>query len=188
MKAARLDNELKRIHEKFSYLWQIYGFHVSYFTRDYGMYYRGFVIGLETDLCKLVFEKESNSAVESIALNVGKIGSPVAPLNYSYLVKDGWYPLTGLVYWLSGVECERNKNVDQDLENVSQYLKIYIERVLDLFRSPADFDRKLEYYRNRYKENQISVQKIREERARLHALGVDSSLEIAIANLRGGQK
>ena len=36
--------------------------------------------------------------------------------------------------------------------------------------------------------NQITVQEIREERARLQALGQDSSLEAAIASLRGGKK
>jgi hypothetical protein len=188
MKEARLDNELERIHEKFSFLWKDYHLHVKYLTRDYGMYYRGYIIGLENDVCKLVFEKETESPVESIAINVGKKISPFAPPNYSYFAKDGWYPLVGIIYWLSGVECERHKNADEDLVNVSQYLGLHIEKVLDLFKSPDEFDRKLEHYRNLYKENQITVEKIREERARLHALGLDSSLEAAIANLRGGKK
>jgi hypothetical protein len=188
MKEARLDNELERIYRKFAFLWQNYRFHVRYITRDYGMYYRGFVIGLENDACKLVFEKATNSPVESIAINVGKKVSPFAPPNYSYFAKDGWYPLIGLIYWLSGIECERDKNTDQDLENVGQYLKLHIEKVLDLFRFPHEFDKKLEHYRNLYKENQITIDKIREERARLHALGLDSSLEAAIVSLRGGKK
>jgi hypothetical protein len=49
--------------------------------------------------------------------------------------------------------------VDQDLKNVSQYLKLHIEKVLDLFRFPDEFDGKLAYYRNLYKENQITVGK-----------------------------
>ena len=63
-----------------------------------------------------------------------------------------------------------------------------MDKVIDLFRFPNEFDSKLEYYRNLHKENQITVEKIREERARLHALGQDSSLEVAIASLRGGKK
>ena len=188
MKENRLDIEIERLYKKFPYLWKNYGFHIRYITRDYGMYYRGFIIGLENEMCKLVFEKETNSPVESIAINVGKINSPFAPPNYSYYVKDGWYPLIGLIYWLSGVECERDKDVDQDLEKVSHYLALYFEQALDLFRFPDEFDSKLEYYRNLYKENQITVEKIRQERARLQALGQDSSLEAAIANLRGGKK
>lgn len=63
-----------------------------------------------------------------------------------------------------------------------------MNKVLDLFKFPDEFDKKLQYYRNLYRENQITVEKIREERARLHALGQDSSLEAAIASLRGGKK
>ena len=78
--------------------------------------------------------------------------------------------------------------MDQDLENVSQYLRLHIEKVLDLFKLPKEFDRKLEYYKNLYKENQISVEKIRAERARLQALGQDWSLEAAITSLHGGKR
>ena len=187
MNEARLDNELERIYKKFPFLSESYDFHVKYFTRDYGMYYKGFILGLENDLCKLVFEKETNSSVEPITEYVGTKRSLFAPPNYSYYVKGGWYPLTGLIYWLSGVECERDSNVDQDLENVSQYLKIHMDKLLDLFKSPQDFDKKLEYYRNLNKENQITVEQIRAERARLQALGQDSSLDAAIDNLRRGK-
>lgn len=188
MKEAKLDNELEKIYKKFHFLWNSYEFHVMYFTRDYGMYYHGFIIGLGNDTFKLVFERETNSPAESIAINIGTKRSPFAPLNFSYLAKDGWYPLTGLIYWLSGVECERDKNVDRDLENISQYLRFYIDKVLDLFNSPTEFNRKLEYYQSLYKENQITIEKIREERARLQALGLDSSLEAAIVSLRGGRE
>ena len=188
MKEARLDHELERIYKKLPFLWEDYNFHVKYLTRDYGIYYRGFIIGLENDICKLVFEKESNSPVEPIRDLVGTKSALFTPPDYSYFAEYGWYSLTGLIYWLSGVEYESDKDVDKDLENLSQYLKLHMEKVLDLFRFPDEFDRKLEYYRNLYKENQITVEKIREERARLQALGQDSSLEAAIASLRGGKK
>jgi len=188
MKEARLDNEIERIYKKLPFLWKDYSFHLKYFTRDYGMYYKGFIIGLENDYCKVVFEKETNSSVEPITEYVGTKRSIFAPPNYSYFAKDGWYPLPGLIYWLSGVECERDNNVDQDLENVSQYVKLHMDKLLDLFFSPNEFDKKLEYYRNLNKDNQISVDQIREERARLKTLGQDWSLEAAIASLRGGKK
>jgi hypothetical protein len=188
MEEARLDDELERIYKRFSFLWGSYDFQLRYFTRDYGMYYKGFIIGIGNSICKLVFEKESNSKLESIAINVGKSYSSFTPPNYSYYTKYGWYPLTGLIYWLTGVECERDKAVDQDLEYVSDYLKLNIDKLLDLFKNPNQFDEKIEYHRNLYKDNQITVDKIRRERARLHALGQNSSLEAAIANLRGGKK
>ena len=185
MKEDRLDDELERLHQKFSFLWEDYNFHVKYFTRDYGMYNKGFLIGLENDVCKLVFEKETNSSVEPITEYVGTKGSIFSPPNYSYYPKDGWYPLPGLIYWLSGVKCERDKDVDQDLEYVSQYLKHHIDKLLNLFRDPTTFASKLDYYRKLYQGDQITVEKIRAERTRLQALGQDSSLEAAIASLQG---
>ena len=187
MEEPRLDSELERLYKNFSFLWESHGFHVKCFTRDYGMYSKGFIIGLENDVCKLVFEKETNSQREPIKDYVGMKSALFIPPGYSYFAEDGWYSLTGLLFWLSGVQYEHNKNVDQDLENVTQYLKIYIDKLLDLFKYPNEFDRKLEHLRNQHKANQITVERIREERARLQALGQDSSLEAAIRSLRGGK-
>jgi len=187
MNENRLDDELKRLYEKFPFLWKDYKFHLKYFTRDYGMYYKGFIIGLENDVFKLIFEKETNSQVEPITEYVGVKHALFAPPNYSYSTRDGWYPLPGLIYWLSGVQCERDKDVDRDLENISQYLKLHIDKLLDLFKYPQEFESKLEHYKSLYKDSQITVEKIRDERARLQALGQDSSLEAAIASLRGGK-
>ena len=188
MKEARLDNELERIYKKLPFLWKDYDFHVRYLTRDYGVPYRGFIIGLENDICKLVFEKESNSPVEPIRDYVGTKSALFTPPGHSYFAEYGWYSLTGLICWLSGVQHEYDKDAEKDLENLSQYLKLQMDKVLDLFKFPDEFDRKLEYYRNLYKEDQVTVEKVREERARLQALGQDSSLEAAIAGLRGGEK
>jgi hypothetical protein len=188
MEEGRLDNELEGLYKKFSFLWKDYNFHVKYFTRDYGMYGRGFIIGLENEICKILFEKETNSHVEPIRDYVGTKSAMFRPPHYSYFAKYGWYSLIGLIYWLTDMKCESDNDVDNDLENVSQYLKLNIDKLLDLFKYPDEFDKKLEYYRNLNKENQLTVDKIREERARLQALGLDSSLEAAITSLRGGKK
>ncbi len=188
MEEAKLDSELERIHKTFPYLWESHDFHIKYLTRDYGFYNRGFIIGLENKVCKLLFLKETNSPVDSILERVGTRSALFRPPDDLFSSTDGWYSLTGLIYWLSGIQCERDKNVDQDLENVSQYLRLHIDKVLELFRSPDEFDNKLNYYRNLYKDKQITVEKIRDERARLHALGKDSSLEAVIASLRGAKK
>lgn len=152
------------------------------------MYNRGFFIGLENDVCKLVFEKETNSPVDPIIKRVGTKSALFTPPQESYFASYGWYPLCGLIYWLSGVQYESVKDTDKDLENISGYLKLHMDKVLELFKFPEEFDSKLEYYRNLHKEDQITVEKIREERARLKALGQDWSLEAAIASLRGGKK
>lgn len=188
MEEPRLDNELNRLYKYLPFLWEDYDFHIKYLTRDFGMYYRGFILGLENDVCKMIFMKETNSPVEPVIDYVGTKTALFTPPDYSYFAEYGWFSSTGLIYWLSGVEYEYEKDVNKDLDNLGQYLKPHMDKVLDLFRSPAEFDKKLEYYRNLHKENQITVEKIREERARLQALGQDSSLEAAITSLRGGRK
>jgi hypothetical protein len=182
-----LDNELKRIHKSLPFLWDIHGFHMKYFTRSYGIYHKGYIIGIENDVCRLVFEKETTSIIETIRIYTGSKSALFKPPDYSHLPSNGWYSVLGLLYWLTGVECERFKNVDQDLESTSSYLALYIDNLLELFKFPTEFDSKLQYYRNLHKDNQITIEKIRAERARLHSLGQDSSLEAAIKNLRGGQ-
>ena len=91
MEEDRIDNELKRIYKQLPFLWEDYDFHVKYLTRDHGMYHRGFLIGLENKICKLVFEKESNSPAEPIIDRVGTKSALFTPPNYSYYAKYGWY-------------------------------------------------------------------------------------------------
>jgi hypothetical protein len=188
MKEARLDHELERLYTKLPFLWEEYGFQVKYLTTYYGRCYLGYIVGLENDVCKLVFEKETSSTFEPVIDRIGTRSALFTPPHSSYFKKYGWYPLTGLIYWLSGVQYETVRDVDRDLENLSEYLKLHMDKVLDLFRFPDEIDQRLDYYRNLYKQDQITVEKIREERARLGALGRDSSLEAAIASLRGGRR
>src|SRR5215212_1819109 len=97
MQENRLNNELERFYKKFTFLWVDYGFHVKYFTRDYRMYYRGFLIGPGNNVCNLVFEKETNSQNEPIRNYVGKRSAWFAPPNYSYFAEYDWYSLSGLI-------------------------------------------------------------------------------------------
>ncbi len=183
-----LDIAIARIKAKLPYLWNTYNFNLAYFTRDYGMYYRGFLMGLENDVCRIAFRREYNSVNEPIVGYVGTKKSPFPITSTDYLQRDGWYRLSGLVYWLSGVDYQFEKNVDLNLQDFSEYIQPYMDSILDLFKIPEEIDEKLEHYRNLHKGNQITVEKIREERARLQALGQDSSLEAAITSLRGDKK
>ncbi len=184
MEEVILDTALERIYKNMSFLWTTYDCHLKFFTRAHGR--SGFIIGLENEVCKFLFEKEASW--ETIRYYVGKKDALFVPPNYSYFGKYGWYTLPGLIYWLSGVECEDSKDIDQDLELFSQYLERHIDKLLELFQHPEEFDSKLEYYRNSFKDRQITVDQIRAERARLKALGQDWSLEAAINSLRGGRK
>jgi hypothetical protein len=93
-------------------------------------------------------------------------------------VKDGWFVLRGLLYWVTGIECENVDDVEMDLDNVSRYLQRNIDQLLDLYKYPDEFDKKIEHYRTTFRDRQIAVDKIRQ----------DSSLEAAINSLCGGKK
>ena len=188
MEESRLNNELERLYKKLPFLWEEYGFHLKYFTRDYGFYSKGFIVGLENDICKIAFEKDSPSSSQGSAKHIGTKHAQFMPPNYSYIGENGWYSLTGLIFWLSGVQYESSKDINQDLDNLGQYLRLHMYKLLRMFTPPDQFDSKLERLRNQHKGNQLSVDKIRAERTRLQELGQDSSLEAAIASLRGGKR
>lgn len=184
----RLDNELVRIYDKLPFLWRDHGFHVAYLTRDYGPQGQGFIIGLENEICRLVFAKQTSSQAEAIRDYVGTKTALFYPLDRSYSAGHGWYPLSGLITWLSGVDYDYIKDVDQDLENLSEYLKLYVDLILDVFSDPAQLHHKLQRHQNAPRDRPITVQMLREERARLQGRGQGSSLEAALTNLRGGRR
>lgn len=182
MEEARLDHELERIYKNLTFLWKDYHFHIAYLTRSFGSY--ALILGLENEVCKLLFTWTEDSILKW----AGKKSALFRPTDNSYSDVEGWYPLTELFYGLSGVEYEPVRDTDQDLANLGPYLRLSIDKVLGLFQHPDELDRWLEYYRDLYKDQHITMEQIRAERARLKALGQDASVEAAIASLRGGIK
>jgi hypothetical protein len=184
----RLDAELKRLHNILPFLWQDHEFHIAYLTRDHGPQGQGFILGLENASCRLLFARQSGSQTEAIRDYVGIKTAPFHPPNRSYSAPHGWYPLSGLITWLTGVDFDYVKDVDRDLENLSEYLKLYLDLILDVFSDPAQLQQKLQRHQNAHKDKPITVPMLKEERARLQAAGQDSSLEAALTNLRGGKR
>lgn len=182
----RLDIELERIFKYMGFLWETNGCHLTYFTRSYGVYHRGFLIGLEHQACKFLFEHETSSRRDTIKCNVGKKDSLFRPPDDELSASTGWYSLSDIVYWISGLEREYAKDIDQDLEYLGLYVQNFINDVFDLFRDSGQFDSRLDNYRKRFRGMQISVEQLRAERARLQSLGQDYSIESAIASLRKG--
>jgi hypothetical protein len=184
----RLDVELKRLHDKLPFLWQDHGFHVAYLTRDHGSQGEGFILGLENELCRLVFLKQTGSQAEAMRDYVGIKTARFDPPGRSYSAPQGWYPLSGLITWLTGVDYDYVKDVDKDLENLGEYLKLYLHLILDVFSDPAQLPQKLQYHQNANKNRSITSQVLRAERERLQTEGQNSSLEAALINLRGGRE
>jgi hypothetical protein len=81
--------------------------------------------------------------METIRVYVGTKSALFKPPDYSHLPQYGWYIAAGLIYWLSDVQRERYKNVGQDLASISEYLRLHIDKLLDLFKYPDEFDKKL---------------------------------------------
>ena len=187
MDKSRLDSEINRLYKNISFLWDTYNYHLAFFTCDFGIYGRGFIVGFENDICRLVFLNETISSLQPRAVYVGKKTASFSPLYYSFIADYGWYSINELVYWLRDFEYEYHNDTDKDLKTVNRYLKLQIDKFHELFRNPEELDSKLEYYRNQQNENQISVEKIRDERARVHTLDQDSPLGAAIKNLQRGQ-
>ena len=183
----RLDVELARLHDKLPFLWQDHGFHVAYLTRDHGPQGQGFILGLENARCRLVFAKQTTSQAEAIRDYAGAKTARFDPPARSYSAPHGWYPLSGLITWLTAVEYDYIKDVDRDLENLSEYLKLYLDLILDVFSDPDQFHHKLQHHQNAHKDRPITITMLREERAQLQAAGQDSSLKAALTNLRGGK-
>jgi hypothetical protein len=186
MDELTLDNQLERLHKKFPFLWKEYGFNVTYLTSSYDMYYHGFILGLENDLCRLIFEKDPDPREHLIRDYMGKKSSSFTPANQTYYAEDGWYPVSGLVFWLTGIQYKGHKDVD--LDTTSQYMKLHMDSLLDLYKPPDSFEEKIEYYQHLHRGSKIKVERIKEERARLKGLGQDWTLEAALASLRGGGK
>jgi hypothetical protein len=183
-----LDKILETLHRKFTFLWQEYSFKVTYLTSSYDMYYHRFTLCLENDLCKLVFEQDSDPRDRLIRKYIGGKSSLIPSLSQGYYSSVGWHSVSGLIFWMTGIQYESLKDLDQDLDNTSQYMKLHMDSLLDLYRDPETFEEKMEYYRNLHRKSRITVDQIKEERARLKALGQDWSLEAAMVSLRGCEK
>jgi hypothetical protein len=79
-------------------------------------------------------------------------------------------------------------NEDEFFDRIVEYIGPIIPDILELVETPGKFKETVESLETINKSEPITIEMIRTERARLHSLGLDSSLGAAMANLQKGDK
>ena len=159
-----------------SYLFDEYDSKISHLTTDFGDRLDGVLIELSSPKLNYYFKLYRHKSYTSIGIEIRS--------KEKYPDRE-WVPLSHVVYLLSG---KREKHVPdnpaKDLEQQGKYIRPYLDEINNLFAAPMHFE---EWVRTQSETvNQlVTVEKVREERARLQALGLDSSVDAAIKNLRG---
>jgi len=159
-----------------AYLFDEYDYKISYLTMDYG--YHWFGISLELSSHKLNYHFKLSREDYS------------APIRIDIAAKERysgwkWKYLPHVVYLLSGKRQKREPdNPAKDLEEQLHYIKPYLDEINTLFKEPMYFEEWV-HTKSETRNQMVTIEKVREERARLQALGLDSSIDAALKNLRG---
>ena len=165
---------MTRIH--LAYLFDEYDCKMSYLTTDFGDRLTGIALELSSPKLNYGFRLYRLHSYTSIGIEIA------AKEKYSGWK---WEPLHHVVYILSG---KRQKHIPdnpaKDLEQQGKYIKPYLDEINNLFTEPMYFEEWV-HTQSEIVRHLVTVEKVRKERARLEALGLDSSMDAAIKNLRG---
>lgn len=174
---------IKMIRDKFSYLFDDYGFKIAYFTKDYGYHWYGTAVGLSSESSNYILMFAREVWAYPIRIDIAPKGT-----NFASYASSKWEYLPHIIYLLSGerVKCIE-RNPAKDLEAQCKYLKPYMDKINTLYETPEHFNKWLEIQEEARKGENITIEQIKAERVRLKALGLDSSLKTAMENLRGKQ-
>ena len=168
-----VDDILVGMRKSFSFLWEEYGFQFVGIMPTSGYHDYGYFAELENDWCKLAFQSESGY-LEDIGIvpkGVSSAGEFVSR----------WALLS------TGVERKRLQvpyTAENVLNNFDEFARPYLLEMLELAKTPVLFEKRLKELEEAAGSNPITIEIVRAERARLHALELDSSLGAAMAHLR----
>jgi len=164
-----IDDILISMRRSFSFLWDGYDFKFVGLMPKSGSRDHGYSAELENDRCKLVFQFKSDD-LEDIyvapkgAPSVGELVSHWALLSARDIRRRTRFPTAESV-----------------LDSFAEFARPYLLEMLELAKTPGLFEEKLKELEEA--SNLITIEMIRAERARLHALGLDSSLSTAMKNI-----
>lgn len=162
------------IRKSFSFFWDDYGFHLTQLKPRDGHRNSGYEVRLENEYSELVFSSEMGVLDE---IYIRTKGLPYFGRGLKRLTK-----------LLTGNEPKSffmvNVTDEEFFDSVASYIQPVLAEVLDLVKTPARFQDTIETLESAKKSGVITVEMIRAERARLHSLGVDSSLGAAMENLQ----
>jgi hypothetical protein len=162
------------IRKSFSFLWDDFEFHLTQLKPRDGYRNSGYEIRLENEYSELVFLSEMGVLDEAYIRTKG--------------LPHFGRGLKRLTKLLTGEEAKSfftTKVTDEEyFDSIAGYIRPVLPQVLELVKTPALFKETIEALESSRKSNPITVEMIRSERARLHSLGLDSSLGAAVENLR----
>ncbi len=168
---------LVNMRKSFSFLWDEYGFKLVGFKPRSAPRDSGYYAQLENEWCKVAFHSESGY--------LDDIG--VVPKG---IFSDGEFVRRWAL--LSTGEEEKRLQLSYTAENVfnsfAEFAHPYLLEMLELAKNPPLFEQRLKELKEAPRSNPITIEMIRAERARLHSLGLDSSLGAAMENLRKRDK
>jgi hypothetical protein len=169
---------LSNIRRSFSFLWEEFGFGLTELKPRADHLNHGYEACVENESCKLVFMSEG-AWLDEIYIRTKE------PPYFGRGLKRLTRLLTGRKpksFYLVKAE------VHEIFDSIAEYIQPTLHEMLELAKTPTLFDERLKELEAAARSNQITVEMIRAERARLHALGLDSSLGAAMANLQKRDK
>ena len=169
---------LSCIRKSFSFLWDEFGFNLSELKPRDGYRNNGYEIQFENEWCKLVFMSEGG-ALDEIYMRTK---------NLPYFGR-GLKHMTGLLTDREPKSFIRVREGDDEFfSSIAEYVQPTLLEILELAKTPGAFKEMIEAVEATNKSEPITMEMIRAERARLHALGLDSSLGAAMENLQKRDK
>ena len=168
-----INDVLISMRKSFTFLWDEYGFKLVGLMPKSGYRDSGYFAQLENEWCLVAFQSESGF-LENIGV-VPKGGSSEGEFVSNWAL-------------LSTGEEEKPLQAPYTAENVfnnfAEFAHPYLLEMLELAKNPSLFEQTLKELNEASRSGKITVEMIRAERARLHSLGLDSSLGAAMENLQ----
>jgi len=168
-----MNEVLVSMRKSFSFLWDEYGVKFMELMPKSGYRDSGYFVRLENEWCIVTFQSESGY-LENIGV----------------AFKDDASVGEFVSHWafLSTGEKRKRLQLPHTAENVfnhfAEFATPYLREMLELIRTPVLFKERLNELETAIGSKKITIEMIRAERARLHSLGLDSSLGVAMENLR----
>ena len=164
---------LVAMRKSFSFLWDDYRFKLVGLMPKSGYHDSGYFAQVENEWCLVAFQSETGYLDNISVVPHGKVSR-------GEFVRR-WARLS------SGEEKEPSKSPhtpENALNSFAEFARPYLVEMVELAKDPSAFEQRLKELRAVDRSNPITVEMIRAERARLHSLGLDSSLGAAMENLR----
>jgi hypothetical protein len=171
---ADIELVLNCIRKSFSFLWEDFSFSSFEVKPREGYRNSGYEVSLENQYCTLVFASEGG-ILDEIYIRTKNL--PYFGRGLKHLTKLLTNNEMKSFYLVTATDSEY-------FDTLARYIRPTLPEILEMAKTPKLFKDTVETLENASKSRSITVEAIRAERARLHSLGLDSSLGAAMENLR----